>query len=215
MSTLLLILLGAYASLLLEILVFPIPSEASTLQLFKEGAEAGPETGEGALSRARKRPLGTKLLRYFLPTALGVALFLVPPFLCFVPEASAWFLPIGPQASGPVALAGVAVVILGRILTFSSVLQLRRERRPGVHGLQPQGIFLRSRNPGLLGMYLFYLGNCLIFPSVVLCLGLFPYIMNMHQKVLLEESRLLELHGRSYSEYQRRTPRYFIKGFSR
>ena len=48
-----LIVLLAYASLVLELVVFPIPSEASTYQLFMREAPRSPE--EDRLSRARER----------------------------------------------------------------------------------------------------------------------------------------------------------------
>jgi hypothetical protein len=47
------IVLLAYASLLVEMTVFPVPSEASTWQLLASNTD----TGEGALARARRVPM--------------------------------------------------------------------------------------------------------------------------------------------------------------
>ena len=66
----------------------------------------------------------------------------------------------------------------GRAVTFASMLQLRQLRNQAA--VQYSGFFRWSRNPGLVGMYAFYLGLCFLFPCVVLFAGLIPYVWNMH-----------------------------------
>lgn len=208
MSPVSILILAAYASLLLELVVFPIPSEASTYQLFTGGDEGESD----ALQRARRRSSIGKLLLYFLPTALGVGLFLVPLVAAFVPAIIDRLLPLEMLERGAFVAGGAALVVLGRLVTFTSVLQLRRRHgRPETFAAR--GWFRISRNPGLVGMYLFYLGNCLLFPCVVLFLGFVPYVWNMHRRVVMEESHLARVLGEEYAAYRARVPRYVSWGF--
>ena len=92
-------------------------------------------------------------------------------------------------------------MLCGQAVTFVSVLQLRRHKIQSE--LQHSGLFRWSRNPGLVGMYVFYLGLCFLFPCVVLFVGLIPYVWNMHTRVLYggespgrtPRCSLRELHG--------------------
>jgi SAM-dependent methyltransferase/protein-S-isoprenylcysteine O-methyltransferase Ste14 len=193
------IVLLAYASMLVEMTVFPVPSEASTWQLLACGRVAG----EGALARATRAPLWRKVLWFFLPTAIGVLLFLVPLCCIVWPAArAAWVTPVSPALVG----LGLLLVVVGRVTTFVATLQLRAQRRAG--GGPPQGLFRWSRNPGLCGMYVLYTGLCLASGVPWLWLGLPLYVGNMHQRVLIEESNLQALHGTVWHEYAARVPRY-------
>lgn len=202
---------AAYGSLAIELLFFPIPSEASTLQLFRradpDGNDGGP-TPTDPLSGERGRSAGDKLLRYFLPTAFGVLCFALPALLLLWPPLEG-FVGALPGFDHPAAhWAGLGLLVGGRALTFGSVLQLRRRRRGVDYSLQPAGIFRRSRNPGLVGMYAYYLGLLLWFPSLLMLIGFFPYVLNMHQRVLLEERHLSGVLGAEYERYRASVPRY-------
>ena len=87
------------------------------------------------------------------------------------------------------------------------MLQLRR-RHERVDTFAEFGLFRHSRNPGLVGMYAFYLGLCFLFPCAVLFLGLVPYVGNMHHRVRMEEGQLAERLGDEYRAYLARVPRY-------
>ena len=234
------LILSAYAFLVVELVFFPIPSEASTFQLFfaggdepgtgkvppenpgKHAAESREESREEtreetlgkALAEARARTALDKVLRFFLPTALGVLLFLVPPVAVFVPGIVDHLWPLAALRVTPFVVAGGLLVVAGRLVTFGSVLQLRRWGRDP-DSFAARGMFEHSRNPGLVGMYLFYLGNCLLFPCVVLLVGFVPYVVNMHHRVRLEESRLVSTLGPSYRAYLKRVPRYLLFGGGR
>lgn len=199
------VVLLAYATLLLELVVFPIPSEASTWQLLAARTSTGtgsPGIGSpDALQRARAHPTAAKLLRFLLPTALGVLLWLVPLACILVPGAAAAL------GSTPVAALqgpGLALVGIGRAVTFASVLQLRAARSGG----GPRWLFRRSRNPGLVGMFACYAGLCCLFGTPWLWLGLPLYVGNMHGRVRLEEAHLAARLGSRWTEYCARVPRY-------
>jgi protein-S-isoprenylcysteine O-methyltransferase Ste14 len=200
MNALDVLVLLAYVSLVVELVVFPIPSEASTLQLLA----ARRTNCRDALGIARRRPLWQKALRYFVPTAIGVVLFVLPLVAVLVPSVrqSLGFFAAAPRA---IAAIGAALVVAGRLTTFTSVLQLRRARRTQQ---QPGGWFVVSRNPGLLGMYAFYVGLCCVYPNPWLWLGAQLYVANMHQRVRMEEAHQAARQGASWRRYAARVPRY-------
>lgn len=200
------VVLAGYLSLVVELLFFALPSEASTYQLFFVDGE---RDGDALVRAHRRRPL-VKLAVYLLPTALGVVLFLVPPVALFQPAILGPLVPLPQLETAPVQAIGLAGVLVGRSVTFVSVLQLRRMQSEPGRG--PRGLFRRSRNPGLCGMYAFYLGNACLFPCVVLFLGFVPYAWNMHRRVRLEESHLVHAAGASYRDYLARVPRYLVGG---
>ena len=200
------LILTAYASLVVELVVFPIPSEASTFQLLFKSESEGERSGQSQLGRARERSLIAKLCFYTLPTALGIALFLIPLAALPYPELIERLFPVNALERPSVLWSGAALVAIGRLLTFVSVLQLRGHKRTG--NLSAQGLFTHSRNPGLVGMYVFYLGNALIFPCLMLFFGFVPYVLNMHRRVLMEESHLARELGSDYRVYLESVPRY-------
>ena len=200
------LILAAYTSLLVELLVFPIPSEASTYQLFFESDSSGASGESNALHHAQQRSGLAKFFCYLLPTAVGVLLFLIPLAALRFPHIIDQLGPIQSLRTPSITWLGASLVLLGRMLTFGSVLQLRRQKQS--RKLSARGIFTFSRNPGLVGMYLFYLGNAFLFPCIVLFVGFLPYVVNMHRRVLMEEQHLTDTLGADYRHYLNSVPRY-------
>lgn len=192
------VLLAAYASLVVELVAFPIPSEASVVQLVGKGGSGD----ASALVDARSAPLTMRLLRYLLPTALCVALFLLPLAVLLLPATrdalAAWS---DPSLTWP----GIALVVLGRMITFTSVLVLREAKR---RDALPGRMFRWSRNPGLVGMFLMYVGLCLAVGGPWLWLGAPLYFANMHARVKLEEANLDARYSTSWRSYAGSVPRY-------
>jgi len=131
-----------------------------------------------------------------------VLLWLLPLAIPLVPgvAAAVWSAPMA-----ALHVPGLLLVGLGRVLTFTSVLQLRAQRR---RGTRPGWLFRRSRNPGLVGMFTCYTGLCCLFGSPLLWLGLPLYLANMHGRVRMEEAHLAVRLGAAWSEYTARVPRY-------
>ena len=147
-----------------------------------------------------------KVLMFFLPTAFGVALFVLPLLVRLgVPGVGFADIAISPTLTA----IGLGLIVLGRAITFTSVLQLRAEKRRG--GGPPAGLFRWSRNPGLVGMYTMYLGLCCLHPHWLLWLGFPIYVANMTGRVRLEEANLLARHGDSWRRYAAVVPRYLGK----
>jgi protein-S-isoprenylcysteine O-methyltransferase Ste14 len=198
-----LILYAAYASLVIEMTCFPIPSEASVWQLL---AEQRHESTGDALARARSHSRLRKVLTFFLPTAFGVLLFVLPLLVRLgFPGTEFANVAIPPALTA----IGIGLILLGRSITFTSVLQLRAQKRRG--GGPPGGLFAWSRNPGLVGMYTMYLGLCCLHPHWLMWIGFPIYVANMTSRVLLEEANLLARHGDSWQRYAAVVPRYLGK----
>ncbi len=198
------VVLIGFGWLLVDLLWFPMPSEASVYQLLREPADDTDTETRGLQTRVRS-PL-KKVVAYGLPTALGVTLFLIPLAAAFWRPAIDYLIPISRLDSVWSFRLGAVLMLGGRVVTFVSTLQLRRHTTRDE--LQCSGFFRWSRNPGLVGMYAFYLGLCFLFPCVVLFVGLVPYVWNMHTRVLMEESHLGSLMGAPYANYMARVPRY-------
>ena len=195
------VVLAAYGSLLVELVVFPIPSEASTLQLLMASDDDRTAAAD-RLQHARRRSLSVKVLRFFLPTAAGVVLWLLPLLCVFVPSVGET---IGRADVPLLVVPGILLVALGRAVTFTSVLQLRAQRR---RAGAPGWLFRRSRNPGLVGMFTCYFGLCCLCPSPLLWFGMPLYFANMHGRVRLEEAHQEARLGERWREYAARVPRY-------
>lgn len=197
------VVLAAYASLVVELVAFPIPSEASTWQLVgARGAAPDALPTNDPLQRARGRSVARKFLVYFVPTALGVLAWLVPLAAVLSPALGdvLWV-----HRAEAMVLPGLACVVIGRVVTFASVLQLRAQQR---RGGEPGWLFRQSRNPGLVGMFTCYLGLCCLFGSPV-CWSVLPlYVANMHGRVRLEEAHLATRWGDRWHDYSASVPRY-------
>lgn len=196
----------AYASLAFELLFLAVPSEASTWQILRaNAASASP-----ALAVVRARSRLARLAFYALPTAIGIVLFAVPLVASLWPPVLRWLWPLSWLAHEPVAVLGLLIATLGRAIALTAVVQLRRKRGSelAVAELAPKGLFAWSRNPGLVGMFTFYIGLCLVTPCAVLAAGFVLYAVNMHRRVLIEEDSLRSLLGTPFVEYCHRVPRY-------
>ena len=199
------LVLVVYGSLLVQLLLFPVPSEASVYQLL---LGADDEKDDTRVAHARGLSPVKKLVTYFLPTAVGIALFLIPLAAALWRPVVDYLIPLHSLDTVWALGLGALLVLGGQSVTVVSVLQLRRYKIRSE--LQSSGLFRWSRNPGLVGMYTFYLGLCFLFPCVVLFVGLIPYVWNMHTRVLMEESHLSSRLGAPYVDYMTRVPRYVL-----
>lgn len=197
-----LFIIAAYLSLAIELIAIPVPSVASAVQLARNSRrERG---GSGSVATR---------LRYYLPVLVNIAVFLWP--LAAAINALLADDPAGlSMASSAVAVSAALFIVAGRSLTIASALALRAQSRlrlaeGELHApLRQSGVFALSRNPGLLGMYLFALGLLLLLPSPLFALGLLHYLWHMHRRVKIEEAHLSARLGDDYREYAARTRRY-------
>ncbi|MEO0438738.1 MAG: methyltransferase [Pseudomonadota bacterium] len=198
----------AYLSLALELVIIPVPSAVSAIALINSERAQGQSW--------------TRQFRWLFPALVNIAVFAVPLLQsCF------WLGQVLVQSDGadpaanareglPIAalFLGTLLVAVGRSLTVSVALAMRSSKALGLMNgtlelpLQDRGVFQYRRNPGLLGMYLFALGVLMLKPSLWFALGFGHYIWHMHRRILMEEDYLVDRFGRDYEAYLDRTRRY-------
>lgn len=185
------IVLGGYASLLFEIFVFRVPSVASTYEL---------------VGRTTERNARERLLLFALPTLVSVAVFMLPLALVFLDAIPDWFVPLPAVTNSSTQIVGAVLVVCGRVFTLAAVGRLRTSIRES--SLVTDGPFARSRNPALVGLHVFFVGNCLIFPSLLVWIGFGVWAIHMHSRVRIEEDYLHTKFGDRFDAYARRVRRY-------
>lgn len=133
--------------------------------------------------------------------------------LLIIPVALAATAPWPPT---PLALAGLAIALLGLATEALSDSQLRAFRRTAGHGkVCDTGLWSRSRHPNYLGEFLFWVGLALFalpaaFGWAALIGPAFMYWLLVHVSGIPPlEATMLASRGEAYAAYQRRVPAFF------
>ncbi len=208
------VVIFAYISLIAELLLFPVPSIASCYSIMRESKnQPGTVSYKEHHFDVYRASIIRKFLLYIVPTIFCVALFLIPPVLIAFPALTDFFSPVETLNSNMIHTSGIILIIGGRFVTLYSVFCIRRSFKGflkplPVNGIVSRGVFRFSRNPGLVGMFVFYGGLFLLFPNLVMAVGFFLYFINMHNRVLMEESFLRENFGDAFLKYMGVVRRY-------
>jgi protein-S-isoprenylcysteine O-methyltransferase Ste14 len=201
------VILAAYASLLAELTIFRVPSVASSLAIWS------PQRALVAMYSARYRRFfalarSRKLLLFVVPLLVVYAVYLYPLLVIAVgPDLLRDYL-FTPTPT--VDVGATALILSGRLIAITAALTIRQhnDQTGKSFYLHTSGVFRLSRNPGLVGMYLFMAGIWLTMPSATMLAGIFVYVAYMHFKVLMEEDFLENKFGAPYMTYQAKTARY-------
>lgn len=200
-------ILAAYGSLLVELTVFRVPSVASSVNIWAPTTTllSGYSPAYQRFFRLAK-PL--KLLIFMAPLSVVYGIYLYPLLVIFVgPDLlnDYLFAPTPPSGAG-----GIALMLVGRATALSSVMTIRQRNRQQGESfhLHTTGPFRWSRNPGLVGMYLFVAGVWVTMPSAIMLAGIVLYVAHMGFKVRMEEDFLSNKFGEEYADYRLRTGRY-------
>ena len=108
-------------------------------------------------------------------------------------------------------LLGLAVFLMNTGLSavlLSMPFLGRRSFGREVGQLHASGIYHYSRNPQLVGSFLFIVGYVLLWPSWTGLLWASLWLPICYLMVRAEEEHLAKAFGKDYEEYCRRTPRY-------
>lgn len=203
------VVLVAYGLMAFELVVLPVPSEASTYQLL--GAKRAHSRDGRALAEARTFSMVAKLLRFAAPSAIGVIGLLLPLAHVVDPGVGPMLLLLGDAPVLP--WLACTLIVGGSGFTLVSVVQIRAQSKCDARANKPralatQGLFAVSRNPGLVGNYTLYIGFFLYLPAVALAICFAVYVWNMHRRILMEESHLELVFGAHYRQYASQVPRY-------
>ena len=142
-------------------------------------------------------------------TLLGVLLLCA---MIFVPNLILHYATTYSMPSTWLDYVGVLIGAVGLGLLSVAVFAFRSMTKMlclDVGELTEFGPYRWSRNPQLVGWFLFLLGFALNDWSLWSLAALFVVVIYIHLMVLIEEEHLRRVFGSRYGEYCRRTPRYF------
>jgi len=108
------------------------------------------------------------------------------------------------RAAGQIGLTiGLAILIGGML-----ILGIQRSLGMNKPGLILTGLYRFSRNPQILGCYLYVASFVVLWPSWYAAGWGTGLLITLHQMVLTEEAHLLNIYGEKYEDFCRRIPRY-------
>jgi protein-S-isoprenylcysteine O-methyltransferase Ste14 len=105
-------------------------------------------------------------------------------------------------------LAVVFMVIGLLVVAFSMPFLGRRSFGMEVGGLRTSGLYRNSRNPQLVGGFIFIVGYAMLWPSWTGAVWASMWLIIAKLMVRGEEAHLENIFGDQYREYCMRTPRY-------
>ena len=195
-----------YVSLFLELTVFHVPSVASSLNIWKPREEVLKFYSE-KYTRIFEMSRWKKFCLFILPLVVIYLTYAFPSLLYFDSYFNMGLL----FESTSIAIGiGIVLMLMGRYITLSSVFTIRKnnKQKAGSFTLHDEGMFSKSRNPGLLGLYIFLIGIWFVLPSIYFLLGILFYMAYMHFKVRMEEDFLSNRFSEEYKNYFSQTKRY-------
>ena len=144
---------------------------------------------------------------------LLVALVVLVVFVSLYPTIYRFTAPITWLEHTTVKWAGIVLLLLSLVWTAVAQYQMGQSWRIGIDRehrspLVQRGFFNFSRNPIFVGIMVTLLGLFLFIPNALTLVVLVVGVVVISIQVRLEESYLLESHGDSYREYQRRVRRW-------
>lgn len=198
-----------YLTLLIELTFFHVPSVANTQNFFKKNQNY--DVAQSTfITKIYSWSKPKKIVVLAFPFVL-INLYFLFPFFYFLPN---FYAKMGLlfQSNEWTNSIGIVSILIGRLLTFGSMLYIKRENKQMQNSfkLHTSGIFNYSRNPGLDGMFLFFFGFSMIFPSIYMFLGLLLYFFYMQFRVKIEEEFLKQLFKNDYHQYMKRTKRFLL-----
>ena len=123
----------------------------------------------------------------------------------------------------PLAIVSLCLIIPGLVLSVWSIVHMKRvgegnpfdaynhEVAPRTKHLMTDGPYSFSRNPMLLGVYIYDIGILLLLCSLWALAVFAAEVIMLTLQVRSEEKRLEADFGDEYLEYKKRVPRYLIK----
>lgn len=191
-------ILTTYLIQAVVIIIFPIPSEASTLKLVKQNTAGVQWWNRGLLVC-----LGI----------LGILTFHMPLLFVLMPLMVPWQLLIFEGVDSVANLAVVSICLLsGTGISLLGVMAQWRHRQQIAGNvftqLQTDGIYGFCRHPINLGLMLIMTGFFMAYPLWVMLPGALAFFYNLHIRACMEENYLTEQHGDNYRVYQLRVPMY-------
>ena len=202
--------LFVYITFLYELVGIPVPSIASTYQLFFTKDEF--DAPASLLARVRHWPLLLKIFLLIIPSGLVVLIYLLPLIQAIWPGFAEYLHFVAPPGIFWMSVVGIMFSLVGRYIGLSAAWMMYHEQAhandKAQFGLKTRGLFSLTRNPILVGMYVTFIGLWFLYPTWEMGVGFLILVGNMHFRVLLEEEFLSWHFGVPYQEFVAKTRRY-------
>lgn len=192
-----------YISLFVELYFYSIPSIVSTKKILKPDQSIIDHFSEN-IKNLLSWSLSIKLLVFVVPMIFIYILHLLPAYILY----DLIFNEEQLQSTYWICWMGIVLVIFGRIISHIYLNDIKKIKTKAFTGFITSGLFKFSRNPGLLGLYISFLGFYALKPSTLFLICYVIYIIHMHFKIMMEENYLTNKHGEDYKEYLKTTKRY-------
>ena len=175
-----------YFSFVLELVIWPVPSEASTGHLLKEWKSNGT-----------------------LRNVMYIFMYIINFFFTLSPLIISLYSLFHTDLiqSDLISIGGLILAWSGRAISMYGAFLLHKNRRVN---LLTGKIFRWSRNPISLGLFLTFLGLLMIIPYPLLIAAYVGFIVIINFKINIEEKFLNAKFGSEYQRYKKSTPKYFI-----
>lgn len=198
-----LVFLLFYLSLFVELYYYSVPSVVATKKIFYPEISSTDYFSKH-IRRIFKWPFFKKVVIFIFPMIFIYVLHILPAFFLFK---------LGPNRINlenicVLTYLGLGLVIMGRVISHLYLIKIDKIKTYTFEGFVTNGVFKISRNPGLMGLYISFLGFFMIVPSKLFLLCFVIYIVHMHFKIKMEEDFLTNKHGESYEKYLQKTRRY-------
>lgn len=193
-----------YLSLFVELFFYNIPSVVTTKKILNSNL-AETDYFSKPIRECFVWSKSKKILVFVLPMIFIYVLHVLPAYLLvemFYSDAFSLKVSL-------VGYLGITLVIAGRIISHLYLNAIQKIKNETQEGFVNNGIFKLSRNPGLLGLYISFLGFIVIKPIPFFIICFVVYVFYMHIKVKMEEDYLNNKHGEEYDGYLQKTRRYF------
>ena len=173
-----------YLSFIVEFLLWPVHSEASTGHLLRNW-------------RSNKMKFNLIYLLIFILNSL----FTITPLL--ISLLSLYHKDL--FQINPFTYLGLILGWFGRLISVSSAYRLHKSE---LKFLVTDSIFKWSRNPVSLGLFITFFGLILILPYYLMIAGYVVFVLSINYKIGIEEKFLLEKYGKLYEDYKYKVRRY-------
>lgn len=148
----------------------------------------------------------------WLTTFLQVLVFFLHANLAYLFLPAKW-LSLPPLSGVRILnITGLSLIGLALIFITLSMGALGYPKTMGVNlnHLKETGFYRFSRNPQIIFYNFLLIGFALLWPSWYAIPWILVYYIIAHMMVLTEEENLRRTFGKSFEEYCRRVPRYFL-----
>jgi len=192
-----------YMTLVLELTIWHVPSVASTVRIFGEKSDITDQYSKEYRWVFESTTI-KKFVFFVLPLVFIYLLHFYPVMIIldYINDVS--------KSTTAQYMIGSILVLLGRVLSLNYLFKIKKENKQegDDFNLHTDGVFKYSRNPGLVSLYISFIGFGMIINSGLLIVCLCVYFAHMHFKVLMEEDFLKNKFGKTYADYLTKSKRY-------